>query len=429
VPATSERDIAEAIADVARRLYAEPTAQRTLQTMVELAASTVPGCEHAGVSIGRADVEPPAASDGVPVQVHRIQYDVGEGPWLDAIRHDEVLQSDDLRTEDRWPRFSSRVAAETGILSMVSFRLFVQDDILGALNLYSSTPGAFDADSRRIGAVFAAHAAVALETARRHDRFTVLAEDLRGSREETRRYALQAELAVTLQRNMLPELPDLAPLAAAARYVPAAEVADVGGDWYDAFRLPTGAIAAIVGDIAGHDIGAAVCMGQARSILRALAVDRSGIPPGELLTRFDAVLDQLRMTRTATCVYAKLDHRDGQWHAVIANAGHPPPLWIADGEARFLEAAPETLLGAGREARRSSVGVALPPGSTLLLYTDGLVERRDRSFDVMLAELRAAAAPFAGAPVDRLCDEMLDRFAAKPFDDVCLLAIRAPGPA
>jgi phosphoserine phosphatase RsbU/P len=212
---------------------------------------------------------------------------------------------------------------------------------------------------------------------------------------------------------------------AAARYVPATQAAEVGGDWYDAFRLPGGATAIVVGDLAGHDIDTAVHMAEARSILRALAVDHDE-PPGRVLCRLDAVMTRLRVGRSGTCVYVQLVESDGTWTALLANAGHPPPLLLSDGTARYLDNPPEALLGAGIDRPRTTVEVPLPPGSTLLLYTDGLIERRDRGLDDMLGELRAAAAPLADTTVEQLCDDLLARFAANPADDVCVLALRIP---
>jgi serine phosphatase RsbU (regulator of sigma subunit) len=422
---SSDQSFAAAIAEVARRLGAERTADETLRKIVRLARCTIGGCDHAGVTVVNGEFQTRAASDEVPCRVDRIQYESNEGPCLDAIRKAEILQSDDLRSEDRWPHFSSRAANETGVRSMLSFRLFVEREIFGALNLYSEHPGVFDDDSRDVGRVFAAHAAIALRAASEHERVEELEQDLRGSRQETLRYAQQAKLAVAFQRSMLSALPDLAPLRVAARYVPATEAVEVGGDWYDAFRLPGGATALVIGDLAGHDFQAAISMGQARNVLRALAVDRQE-PPGRLLARLDAVLSHLRIGQTGTCVYAQLDERDGAWRARLANAGHPPPLLIADHAATFLARPPELLLGAGDARRRSTATVALPPGATLLLYTDGLIERRDRSLDHGLAELRSAGASLGEGPVDELCDELLARFAAAPDDDVCLLAVRTP---
>ena len=157
---------ADAFAEMARALLAEDDVQHTLQKICDLAVETIEGCDHAGVSFlkGRK-VDTPAASDDVPRHVDAIQYEVGEGPCLDAIRDHEVFETGDLGREDRWPQFATRAQRETGITSMLCFRLFVEGDTLGALNLYSKAASAFGEESRTVGLVFAAHAAVALSSA------------------------------------------------------------------------------------------------------------------------------------------------------------------------------------------------------------------------------------------------------------------------
>lgn len=309
---------------------------------------------------------------------------------------------------------------------MLSFRLFLEENTLGSLNLYSKEQAAFGLESQVVGEVFASHAALAMSAAREHERVQEMTEDLQLSQLQSRTYARQAELAVALQRSMLTELPDLSPLEVTARYLPATEAAEIGGDWYDAFWLPNGAVQLTVGDLAGHDLNAGVAMGQARSVLRSLAVDRRE-PPGRLLDRFDRVLSQLLPGRTGSCVCATLSQRDGGWQALMGSAGHLPPLLIADGGARYLDLPEELLLGTGLKQQRSTTVVSLPPGSTLLLYTDGLIERRDRHLDDGLAKLQATAAGLAETPIDQLCDELLTRLVPRPTDDVCLLAVHLPG--
>jgi transcriptional regulator with GAF, ATPase, and Fis domain len=157
---------AEAFADVARALLAEGDVQHTLQKIVDLAVDTIDGCDYAGISYlkdGKGST--PAASHEVPRVVDAIQYETGEGPCLDAIREHEVFESGDLSRERRWPNFAARAQRETGVTSMLCFRLFVKSETLGALNLYSKAPYAFSEESRTVGVVFAAHAAVALSTA------------------------------------------------------------------------------------------------------------------------------------------------------------------------------------------------------------------------------------------------------------------------
>ncbi|HSP39779.1 MAG TPA: GAF domain-containing protein, partial [Frankiaceae bacterium] len=167
----TSRDKLQEFAVVARALQVEETAQRTLQKIVDLAPVTIEGCAYAGVSMVAGDrVETPAASNSIPRMVDRLQDEAGQGPCLDAIREHEVFVTDDLLQERRWPKFSRRAVQETGVRSILSLRLFVDADTFGSLNLYSLEPAAFTAVSRATGAVFAAHAAVALTSAREHDR-------------------------------------------------------------------------------------------------------------------------------------------------------------------------------------------------------------------------------------------------------------------
>jgi transcriptional regulator with GAF, ATPase, and Fis domain len=162
----SDRPTNETFAEVARALLAEKDVQHTLQRIVDLAVETIDGCDFAGITFMRdSTVSTPAATGDVPVRVDAIQYETGEGPCLDAIREHEVFVTGDLGAEARWPRFSHRAHDETGVTSMLCFRLFVDGDTLGALNLYSKAEDAFDDDARAVGLVFAAHAAVALSSA------------------------------------------------------------------------------------------------------------------------------------------------------------------------------------------------------------------------------------------------------------------------
>ena len=157
---------AEQFVEVARILIAEGDVAQTLQKIVDLAVETIDGCDYAGISILKGGQgSTPVATDQVVRAVDAIQYETGEGPCLDAIRDHEVFQTGDLSQEGRWPRFSSRAHQETGITSMLCFRLFVAGDTLGALNLHSKAPDAFDERSRTAGVVFAAHAAMAMSTA------------------------------------------------------------------------------------------------------------------------------------------------------------------------------------------------------------------------------------------------------------------------
>ena len=161
-------EVAEVFEQIARSLAGHGDVQTTLQGIVDLAVEHLDGCDHAGISmIEQRKVSSPASSSEVPRIIDAIQEEVDEGPCLDAIREHEVFRTDDLRTEDRWPNFAHRAHRETGVTSVLSVRLFLEEDTMGALNLYALGPAAFDETDVAFAAVFAAHAAVALSSAQR----------------------------------------------------------------------------------------------------------------------------------------------------------------------------------------------------------------------------------------------------------------------
>ena len=172
-----QRELSQTFADIARTLLSEHSVEATLQRIAELAVETIDGCDYAGMTLVEGTrVTTPASTTNVPSHVDAIQIETGEGPCLDAIREHEVFQTDDLLQEDRWPKFARRAVEETQVRSMLSFRLFVAEDTLGALNLYSKRTAAFDDEDRVVGSVFAAHASVALSTAQHEQQ---MAEALR----------------------------------------------------------------------------------------------------------------------------------------------------------------------------------------------------------------------------------------------------------
>ena len=162
--------LAEMFGDVARVLAAHEDMQATLERIVKLAVEHLDPCEYAGVSFveGRR-ISSPASSDEVPRVLDRIQSETGEGPCIDAIKEHEVFQTGDLAAEGRWPQFSRRAFDETGVQSVLSLRLFVERDTMGALNLYATEGDAFDEADVALGSVFAVHAAVAMASARREE--------------------------------------------------------------------------------------------------------------------------------------------------------------------------------------------------------------------------------------------------------------------
>ncbi|MEU1127300.1 SpoIIE family protein phosphatase, partial [Streptomyces sp. NPDC005899] len=236
-------------------------------------------------------------------------------------------------------------------------------------------------------------------------------------------------IAEHLQRSLLPALPDLRYLQLAARYAPSSTAAQVGGDWYDSFVLPNQEAALVIGDVAGHDLDAAVTMSQLRSMLRGIAMDRQE-PPGEVLRRLDRANHSLSQEATATCVYALVKGTEqGPWTLHHSSAGHLPPLLTTeDGDTRYLEEGAGLLLGMDPELPRPVAEDPLPARSTLLLYTDGLVERRGETLDQGLDVLRRHAADLAGEPLDVFCDELLIRLGADSADDIAVLAVRPTPP-
>lgn len=181
----SGEELAEVFADIARQLQAEQTPDQVLERITTVAVDIVAGYDHAGISIvyRHGDIDTPAASDDVPATVDAIQYETGQGPCLEAIKEHESYLIDDLTSEDRWPAFSHRAAEDTGVRSMLSMRLFAEEGTLGALNLYSRHPSAFDEHACAVGAVLAAHAGVAIMTLRERERAENLEKALESNRE------------------------------------------------------------------------------------------------------------------------------------------------------------------------------------------------------------------------------------------------------
>jgi sigma-B regulation protein RsbU (phosphoserine phosphatase) len=203
----------------------------------------------------------------------------------------------------------------------------------------------------------------------------------------------------------------------------------IGGDWYDAFQAD-GALLAVIGDVVGHDIDAAAAMGQIRSMLRGVAYD-SADTPSRVLTRVDSVLTGLQVGTLATALVARIEqpraqHRVGLRTLRWSSAGHLPPLLLQpDGTVDVLATRPERLLGTDEPGARSDHQAVLRPGSTLLLYTDGLVEQGHTLLDDGIAKLAEVLPQLNQLPLDQLCDRLLDHMLpCRGDDDVAVLAVR-----
>ncbi|WP_069815831.1 ATP-binding SpoIIE family protein phosphatase [Streptomyces sp. TP-A0874] len=271
---------------------------------------------------------------------------------------------------------------------------------------------AFEADDLLVAAQLATHTALGVDKA-------VL-------------YGREAYIADALQRAMLPDsLPQPTGVRLASRYLPAAESARVGGDWYDAIPLPGSRVALVVGDVMGHSVTSAAIMGQLRTTAQTLA--QLDLPPQEVLHHLDEQAQRLGSDRMATCLYAVYDpvaHR-----IVVANAGHPPPVLLhMGGRAEVLRVPPGAPIGVGG-VDFEAVELDAPAGTTLLLYTDGLVESRRRDVWTGIEQLRerlVATSELTGAdhppPLEALCDEVLDMLGpGDRDDDIALLAARFDG--
>ncbi|MFE0800629.1 PP2C family protein-serine/threonine phosphatase [Streptomyces sp. NPDC058812] len=275
--------------------------------------------------------------------------------------------------------------------------------VMGVLTLTAPGP-VFDPDTCLMLVELTRRAGVALEHARRYER--------------------HRDTARTLQRAQLTDLPATPGLLLAARYLPATRGLNIGGDWYDAFTQPDGSFLAVVGDVTGHGLDAAVLMGQLRTALRAYAVTGDG--PADILTRMHGMLRHQQPELYATAALVRF--RPGEPGISWATAGHPPPLVrLPDGTVRVLDATPGPMLGVPVPYEYQEHAAGLPPGSTLALYTDGLVERRKEGIDVGIGRLaralKALNAVELGHNLDAAAEGLLKPLLhdSERDDDVCLL--------
>ncbi|GAA1265573.1 hypothetical protein GCM10009677_17050 [Sphaerisporangium rubeum] len=243
--------------------------------------------------------------------------------------------------------------------------------------------------------------------------------------DNARLFHKERRTALTLQSSLLPAPPHRRPgLEVAHRYLPAGDLAEVGGDWYDVISLPRDRTALVVGDVMGHGVGAAATMGQVRTAALTLAM--LDLDPSETLYQLDRVVHRLHPDHIATCAYATYDPATGV--LAVASAGHVPPVLMpADGPPVPLPIAPGPPLGVGGGERVRVCETVMKPGATLALYTDGLVETRDRGIDVGIGVL----CSLLGGPrrdLEHLCDAITElRRQAGERDDVALLLARAAG--
>jgi PAS domain S-box-containing protein len=333
----------------------------------------------------------------------------GAGPVAEVLRTGvaRVMRADDIvdavqRAAD--DRGSPELAGDFSLRSSVVVPIDAHGTVLGALLLSTEGERDLDDDDLDLAVEVAHRAALALENARA--------------------FQQEHQIAESLQRAMLPVTVPIVPgIDLAVRYVAATDGASVGGDWYDVIAFDDDDIGLVVGDVVGHDIAASATMGQLRSALLAYACEEHG-HPSAALARIDRVFDTLGLTY-ATCIFAVLDRagRMLRW----SNAGHPPPLLRRAGETTFLTDGAGVLLGVTAGSELGEAEEQLHDGDLIVLYTDGLVERRGESLDEGLDRLARAVARIhtddAEAISDAILAEMLPPSASRA-DDVALLVAR-----
>jgi serine phosphatase RsbU (regulator of sigma subunit)/DNA-binding response OmpR family regulator/anti-sigma regulatory factor (Ser/Thr protein kinase) len=343
------------------------------------------------------------ASRGIPVpglDAGRVMIGEGTLGQLAAERRPALLPATDVTPSE--PSASTSEDARA-IVSVLAVPLVTAGQLLGLLVL-GAREERFDGGDLELLALAADRMAIAID--------------------HVQRFAQGRQLVETLQRSLLPErLPRHPRLELAARYLPSGLAPQIGGDWYDALELDRDRTAVMIGDVVGHGVRAATTMSELRNALRAFAVE--GHSPAAALNQLDRVVHATLGARmVATVLFVVIDAAKGV--VTLARAGHPPPaLRGADGKVRFLDTKDTLPLGVDQHVAPSEAEYRIEPGDTLLLFTDGLVERRRESITDGLDRLCDA---FAGAPdeVEAVCDHVLQHTVGHEasHDDVALMAVR-----
>jgi serine phosphatase RsbU (regulator of sigma subunit)/anti-sigma regulatory factor (Ser/Thr protein kinase) len=308
------------------------------------------------------------------------------------------LVIDDVSASD----VSGGYLSDAGILSLAGVPLTVEGRTTGVLHVGMKKHHTFDREDLLLLRLVAARAAVVIDRAEVHER--------------------EHRIAEILQRSLLPErLPAIRGLESAARYVPGAVGVAVGGDWYDVFELSDGTLGVAIGDVVGHGVRAAAAMGRLRNVLRVYALE--GFGPGKAFDRLNQLAFESREEIFATGVLALIE--PGRTRLRLANAGHPPPLLLTDqGEVRLLEGGRSLPVGAAPDAEYNEVELTIEPGSTLVLYTDGLVERRSEPIDIGIRRL-AGIVEHATGSVDEIADRVVRELeTSEHADDIALVVVR-----
>ncbi|MGZ4243647.1 MAG: SpoIIE family protein phosphatase [Solirubrobacteraceae bacterium] len=346
-----------------------------------------------------------ASRGRLPVPVEgRVMLGEGTLGRLAVGRRPAMLADDEL---PQWGE-AADPEDEEAIVSVMAVPLVTSDELLGLLVLGATAEDRFDAGDLELLTLAADRMAIAID--------------------HVQRFAHGRQLVETLQRSLLPDrLPHHPRLELAARYLPSGLAPQIGGDWYDALELDRDRTAVMIGDVVGHGVRAATTMSELRNALRAFAVE--GHSPGAALHQLDRVVHAtFGPGMIATVLFLIIDASKGV--VSLSRAGHPPPaLRTAGGEIRFLETGNTLPLGIDDRVAAEEAEYRVAPGDTLLLFTDGLVERRRESINTGFDRLRDAFTR-APADVEELCDYVLERTVSEQasHDDIAVLAVRVLGP-
>ncbi|MFF3357887.1 PP2C family protein-serine/threonine phosphatase [Streptomyces sp. NPDC002917] len=335
-----------------------------------------------------------------------VEFPRGQGLLGTLIRRPEPLRVQEISSH---PHSAGFPPGHPPMRNFLGVAISVRGEVYGDLYLADRRDGEpFDAYDEDIVVALAGAAGVAIENAR-------LFEHARAGSE-------------LFQRLLLPTLSDLRPYEGAAVYRPATTPARVGGDWYDAFLLPDRACAAVIGDVCGHDLKAAAAMAQTRNMLRALVYDRC-TPPSAVLTQLDQTLHAITDNPLTTACLARIEPEGSAWTLRWSNAGHLPPLVITPGQRpKYLHADPGVPLGVDTDQPRSDHTHPLSAGSTVVFFTDGLIEHPQHPIDTSLDALAQTAATHSDLSLNDLCQTLVDHHPSDGHDDMAILALRTPLP-
>jgi serine/threonine-protein kinase RsbW len=391
--------------------------ERLQQLIAELATSTTPVGVAASLTSSELDVVSAtgaavllvdesdgrielAAARGYPPEVIDALVRIEDAPGRAAIatQRPSFLTSAEAIAE-RHPDLAGAFGE-----ALAEMPMLVRGEAVGAIVLSFDRARPFDLEQIDMLAAIASEAAQATQRARVTQR--------------------EREISRTLQASLLPDEPTSSWKGAsvATWYSAGTDHLDVGGDWYDAIELPNGKLGVSIGDVVGRGLRAAASMGQLRSALRGLALQLHG--PGATLEALNRFAEMTSGTELATVAYGEFDPVTATF--TYACAGHPPPVACIGGTVRLLDEGRSPLLAAGYDGRRPEATVALPPGSTLVLYTDGLVERRDEPFHVGIERLRATLADALDQELPQMAETLIETLLLDQdrSDDAAVLCLR-----